>query len=167
MSGGATFNGTSLVIDQPLPLPVALANVTFAGMSSTVNQLTVNHTGIGGPFTLNNLTFSSAPTTGFYISANDLDGATSGVLTLDVAGSSPATGAPFIQQLNGAVVNWPPAVPPITWTGAVSTDWSTAGNWSPAQVPTSADDVVIPVATPIATVTSSCAAKSLTVNGAS
>ncbi|MDX2136443.1 MAG: T9SS type A sorting domain-containing protein [Saprospiraceae bacterium] len=37
----------------------------------------------------------------------------------------------------------------ITWTGAVSTDWHTAGNWSPATIPTSGslsgDDVVIPV----------------------
>src|SRR5260370_22903778 len=30
-----------------------------------------------------------------------------------------------------------------TWTGSVSTDWNTAGNWSPPGVPASADDVVI------------------------
>lgn len=34
----------------------------------------------------------------------------------------------------------------INWTGAVSTDWFTAGNWSSNSVPTSADDVVIPSA---------------------
>ncbi|MCC3159868.1 DUF4394 domain-containing protein [Hymenobacter sp. 15J16-1T3B] len=32
----------------------------------------------------------------------------------------------------------------LTWTGAVSTDWGTAGNWSPAQVPSLTDDVTIP-----------------------
>ncbi len=32
----------------------------------------------------------------------------------------------------------------INWTGAVSTDWFDAGNWSPSAVPTSADNVVIP-----------------------
>jgi hypothetical protein len=32
----------------------------------------------------------------------------------------------------------------LTWTGAVSTDWGTAGNWSPAQVPTATDNVTIP-----------------------
>ncbi|HXI21065.1 MAG TPA: hypothetical protein VNH46_08275, partial [Gemmatimonadales bacterium] len=32
-----------------------------------------------------------------------------------------------------------------TWTGAVSTDWNTAGNWSTGQVPTAADDVIVPV----------------------
>ena len=31
-----------------------------------------------------------------------------------------------------------------TWTGAVSTDWNTAGNWSPAGAPLSGDDAVIP-----------------------
>lgn len=32
------------------------------------------------------------------------------------------------------------------WTGAVSTDWFTAGNWSTNAVPTSADNVIIPAA---------------------
>ena len=31
----------------------------------------------------------------------------------------------------------------LTWTGAVSSDWQTAGNWSPAQVPTASDTVNI------------------------
>jgi hypothetical protein len=31
-----------------------------------------------------------------------------------------------------------------TWTGAASTDWFTAANWSPSGVPASGDDVVIP-----------------------
>jgi len=31
----------------------------------------------------------------------------------------------------------------LAWTGATNTDWFTASNWSPTQVPTSADDAVI------------------------
>jgi len=31
-----------------------------------------------------------------------------------------------------------------TWTGCVSTDWHTAGNWADGSVPTTADDVIIP-----------------------
>src|SRR5262245_57102301 len=31
----------------------------------------------------------------------------------------------------------------LTWTGAVSTDWNNATNWSPQQVPTGADTAVI------------------------
>ena len=33
---------------------------------------------------------------------------------------------------------------PVTWTGAVNTDWTTASNWSPAVVPTNTIDVIIP-----------------------
>jgi hypothetical protein len=38
--------------------------------------------------------------------------------------------------------------PNITWNGSVSTDWTTAANWTPATVPTAATDVVIPGGTP-------------------
>src|SRR5262245_5837476 len=31
----------------------------------------------------------------------------------------------------------------ITWTGAVSSDWNNATNWSPQQVPTSTDTAVV------------------------
>ena len=33
----------------------------------------------------------------------------------------------------------------VTWNGSVSTDWNTAANWTPAIVPTSNLDVIIPV----------------------
>jgi len=32
----------------------------------------------------------------------------------------------------------------LTWTGAISGDWATGGNWSTGTVPTSADNVIIP-----------------------
>jgi parallel beta-helix repeat protein len=32
----------------------------------------------------------------------------------------------------------------ITWTGAVSSDWNTGGNWNPAIIPTGSDEVIIP-----------------------
>ncbi len=40
------------------------------------------------------------------------------------------------------------SIPTKVWTGATSTDWSTAGNWVPTGVPTSSDDVSIPAGTP-------------------
>ncbi|TPK05865.1 autotransporter outer membrane beta-barrel domain-containing protein [Mesorhizobium sp. B2-5-9] len=36
-----------------------------------------------------------------------------------------------------------PASAAEIWTGAASTDWFTAGNWNPAAVPTSSDDVML------------------------
>ena len=32
----------------------------------------------------------------------------------------------------------------VTWTGATSTDWNTASNWTPAVVPTASIDATIP-----------------------
>ncbi|UOQ97973.1 DUF4394 domain-containing protein [Hymenobacter sp. 5317J-9] len=52
----------------------------------------------------------------------------------------------------------------LTWTGAVSTDWGTAGNWSPAQVPTAADNVTIPDVTNAPVVTGNQLANAVTLN---
>jgi len=74
------------------------------------------------------------------------------MLFLLTAQTAFALEAPFMSAHNGNPVQ--PETPTallgtITWTGAVSTDWHTAGNWSPATIPTSGslsgDDVVIPV----------------------
>ena len=55
------------------------------------------------------------------------------------------------------------AVPPVTWTGAMSTDWGTAGNWNNNAVPTSATNVSIPVTAnqPVVTGAQTCANLSL------
>ncbi|MEI9406645.1 autotransporter domain-containing protein [Mesorhizobium argentiipisi] len=42
----------------------------------------------------------------------------------------------------------PSATAAEIWTGAASTDWFTAGNWNPAAVPTSIDDVTLDAAFP-------------------
>lgn len=38
----------------------------------------------------------------------------------------------------------PPPAGTFTWTGAVSSDWNTAGNWSGNAVPTAADSALVP-----------------------
>lgn len=40
------------------------------------------------------------------------------------------------------------AIATDTWTGAVSSDWNTPGNWSNGAVPVSGDNVIIPAGTP-------------------
>jgi len=52
----------------------------------------------------------------------------------------------------------------LTWTGAVSTDWGTAGNWSPAQVPTAASNVTIPDVANDPVVTANQLANAVTLN---
>jgi len=63
------------------------------------------------------------------------------------------------------VASGQPAVP-LTWTGAIDTDWSNPGNWSPAQLPRDFDPVTIPSG-PVnqPTLTASSVAGSVTVAG--
>ena len=42
-----------------------------------------------------------------------------------------------------------------TWTGAASSDWDDAGNWSPAGVPGASSDVTIATGTPLAVASAS------------
>ena len=52
------------------------------------------------------------------------------------------------QNLNGSpgLITWP-ASAQVVWNGSVSTDWFTAGNWTPAIVPTNAIEAEIPMTT--------------------
>jgi hypothetical protein len=98
-------------------------------------------------WSFDNFTFTTAPTSGHYILANDVDGAGSnGPLTIEMNNPSPASPGSFVQQVNGALVNWPGTAGGVvkTWTGAISTDWIDPGNWSPTGVPGASDSVVIP-----------------------
>jgi hypothetical protein len=51
--------------------------------------------------------------------------------------------------------------PPIAWTGATSTNWNTASNWSTTVVPTSANDITIPSTANNPIITSSATCKGL------
>ncbi len=61
-------------------------------------------------------------------------------------------------------IQWP-SVSTVTWTGATSTDWFTASNWNPAQVPTISINAVVPAATnnPIINTSDTAKCKSLNV----
>jgi len=56
----------------------------------------------------------------------------------------------------------------LTWNGSVSTDWGTAANWTPAQVPTASSDVAIPGSPPAGfqpTVSNAQQARNVTLTG--
>src|SRR5437867_418038 len=78
----------------------------------------------------------------------------------------PAAAAAFaVFALLGPVVA---EATPIARKNAVSGNWNTPGNWNPAQVPTSADDVSIVLSgTYTVTVDVAASANSLTLGGAS
>lgn len=138
---GGTIGGGSVAIGNGTI--TRFDNLTFVGQASSDVQLLVANNGAATPFRFSGLNFTVPPTTGAYLQANDLNGAAGGVLTINMAGPTPATPGGFVQTSNGAVVNWP-VIGTVTWTGAVSTDWNTAGNWNPARLPTATDSVVIP-----------------------
>lgn len=137
------FTFDNLLINFTGSTVVSFDSVTFQNYAATATPLTIVHPGSVAPLAFDVIKFLSPLTTGFYLSAAD-NAPTDGVpLTINVTGSSPTTGAPFVQTAGGAVVNWP-ASSALVWTGSVSTDWSVAGNWSPARVPTNVDPVTIP-----------------------
>ncbi len=165
-AGPVTINSTDLTLDMPSGGAVALANLTFTNASPTASQLELNHPGTGGPFTFTNLAFSTTPTTGGnYLRITDSDGPSPVALTVNMVNPTPASDGGFSQALNGAVIAWPFAAPGVSWVGGTSTNWNTGANWSGGAVPTSAQDVTIPAGTLFSpVVTSSCDARSLTVN---
>jgi hypothetical protein len=140
-------------------------SITFQNYSPSATPLTISNPGVGSPFQFKDLKFQVVPTTGFYISVTDNAPADGVPFTVDLVNPTPGTGGAFIKTAGGAVVNWPAvANPSRMWTGAVDNNWSVAGNWSPALVPTNADDVIIPTATPVSPqLSTSCSAKTLTV----
>jgi len=157
-----TFN--NLLLNFAGSSLVGFDAVTFQGYASTATPLTISHPGAVSPFTFSDVTFAVTPTTGFYLSATDANPADGVPLVINMTNPTPASPAGRVQTAGGAVVNWPlPAG--VTWTGATSTNWSVATNWNPPVVPTTTDDVVIPSGpSNMPAVTTSCSAKTLTVN---
>ncbi|MEO8199826.1 MAG: hypothetical protein ABI679_04820, partial [Gemmatimonadota bacterium] len=141
-------------------------SVTFQNYSPSATPLTITNPGAGSPFAFDNIKFQVVPSSGFYISVTDNAPADGVPFTVNLVNPTPGTGGAFIKTAGGAVVNWPAvATPTRMWTGVTSQNWSVASNWSPALVPTNADDVIIPTGTPVfPQLTTSCSAKTITVN---
>ena len=104
-------------------------------------------TGIG---TVDNVSFnfSGTPTAGVHFNVKR-DAGSTGVLTFGGTAGGLLAGSTYEADDTGennsgsSLIDWPP-ISEVYWTGAVSTDWFTAGNWSPAQVPDANTNAVIP-----------------------
>ncbi len=84
-----------------------------------------------------------------------------------VAGTNTLTATVAATGLTGNPVTFTATgtTPTLTWTGAVSTDWSNANNWSPALVPSANGDVFIGPATNEPVLTGPSAARTVTIQG--
>ncbi|HTS88456.1 MAG TPA: hypothetical protein VMG41_08200, partial [Gemmatimonadales bacterium] len=122
-------------------------NVQFTNSPTTSPQLAISNPGAATAYTFINVSFATTPTApnGFYISATDVNTGDGLPLVINMIAPTPAAPGAFVSTAGGATVNWPGG---IIWTGAVSSNWSTAGNWSSGTVPTAADNVTIPSGTP-------------------
>jgi hypothetical protein len=143
---GTTFDHVLLEVNSTQAASaLSINNTVFQNYPSTATQLRIVHPGHAVADTFSGLTFSSTPTSGFYLSAQDQNPSDGVPLTIHVTNTNPVSGGSFVQTQNGAVVVWPGGPQPvITWTGAVSTDWSNPANWSGNTVPTFSDSVEIP-----------------------
>ncbi len=148
--GTITFDGVRLEVIQPAAIPIALDDLSFINQAPDVVQLRIDHPGQGFPFTFNDLSFGTVPTTGLYLQATDLNPTDGQPLMIDLVNPSPGTDGGFIQALGGAVINWPAAGGggSAIWTGAVDDNWNDPGNWQGGNVPNPGDDILLPAGMP-------------------
>lgn len=100
---GLTLSNVRLAVGGGL---VDLDRVTFAQQAATATQLRITHPGAPAAFTFTGLRFLTTPTTGAFVHATDAAPADGQVLTIDLAGSTPADGSAQTLTSGGAIVNW-------------------------------------------------------------
>jgi len=129
-------NVASLVLDNaPFVIQsgtvTRLDNVTFRNFDPAATQLTINHPGAATAFAFNNISFTVTPTTGWYISANDILNDAS-ILSVNLVNSLPADGSGKTITSGGAVVRWAPPGPVISLSATSATFTAVRGGASPA-----------------------------------
>ena len=143
--------GTTLYgIDQARNV---LVRSTNANNGTYVDQGALNlvlNTAQGADFDIySDLSDPSSPGNSAFLAASPSGLSTDNLYTIDLAsGAATSQGrigsGTNLTGLAAFLTPGPVIAAGLTWTGAVSTDWGTAGNWSPAQVPTATDNVTIP-----------------------
>ena len=132
VNGGCTTTATTSVTVTAAPS----ATISYAGSPycSGAGTATVTRTGTaGGTYTSTaGLTINSA--------TGDITLGTSTVATYTVTYTVAAAGGCALFQTTTSVS----IVVPGTWSGAVSTDWNTAGNWLCGAIPAVTTNVIIP-----------------------
>jgi hypothetical protein len=112
---------------------------------------------------------AASPTNTGYIVAAPTGTASDNLYTIDLNSGVASAGTRIgsgsnLTGLAAFLTPGPVIAAGLTWTGAVSTDWGTAGNWTPAQVPTATDNVTIPDVTNDPVVTGNQLANAVTLN---
>lgn len=123
-TGSATLNWTA-------GTPTGSTNVSYywaVNTSSTVNYET-NYVQRGITTNLNTIIYNLSLNTQYYWTVKAVT---------DCGASSSSS---YASPINFTTLS---VDAPITWTGNTSTDWNTTTNWSPQQIPTVTNNVIIP-----------------------
>lgn len=136
-----TFQNVQWFIGDGAALSPSLTAVRFIGMPDNAVQLAIARA--GGSFSLTTFEFDSTAANSTYLQLDD-QSIGDGALTVTMLSPLPAFHANRVALLGEAVLaNWN-AAPVFVWTGAISSSWNLAGNWSDNVVPNAASSVTIP-----------------------
>lgn len=183
------FSGSTLLFEGTSTIRVTagagtLPNsipVSYQGPGSSIAKLTLSprdttlQAGDSLAFQLSAADSQQSPVAQYYVSWKLL-GATATGARLDATGKLRAPGTPDLFYVkvatpNGVVdstsVTIVTRVQPgvVTWTGAVDSQWSTAGNWNSGKLPTAVDSVVIPATSRDPVLTANAVAGAINVSG--
>ncbi len=147
VSGGGQSGATGAALAQPIVVRVTdLGGNTVAGVpvsfAAANGGSTSPSSGVSNAVGL----ISTAWTLGGSLGAQTMS-ATSATTSLTISATATTSGVSVLR----------------TWTGTISTNWAIAGNWSPSGVPTSSDDVIIPIVTNVPIISAPVTVKNLNV----
>ena len=171
------FNSPTYVIDRTAPTATISSSLGASGSTTTTTPLTFS---VSFSESVTGFSVAGITVTNGTVTSGSLSGSGSGPYTFTVTPTTAGTATTVTIAANAAqdavgngnVASSPYSltyVAPVTmttWTGNVSQDWFTAGNWT-AGVPTSTIDALIPTGRPFYPVIGSgnAATRDLTNNG--
>ncbi len=134
-----TANPIHTVTVGIVPVGVTVVKTNLTCLENTNGTFTITGSGGATPYTYSINGGSSYQSSGSF------------------TGLSAGSYAIRVRDVNGCIKDTTVSigVEVAAWTGAVSSDWHTAGNWSTGQVPTSSTHVIIPAGTPICLISNS------------
>ncbi|MEW5759014.1 MAG: hypothetical protein AB1755_06080, partial [Candidatus Omnitrophota bacterium] len=157
--GTFNSNGSTIIFDIAANPATINGNTTFTNLQCTTAGKTLIFTRGTTQTVTGSLNFTGAALNAIIINDVGLGavpkltvqaGATRSISNVDVTNNDASDGLMLVaggnSTLSGITTNWALSSTSLTyrWTGAVSTDWNTAGNWDIGLVPGANDKVIIP-----------------------
>ena len=142
-TGTISFTRVRLLVETGSTLD--LGPLVFGAMADNVAQLEIIRP--SGSVLLPSLSFSTVPqpaTAGRYLRLVDSNPGDASPLAVTVTTATPSFHSGFAETVGGATLSGWPAGPSFVWTGALSGDWNTPGNWVGGVVPVATDSVYFP-----------------------